>query len=88
MPAKETPAFFCGNCGVVALHAANICNPQDNVKKVDWCGSRDMFVAELYKNRLINDRYRCSTCGKAAINAATFCEPENMARPADMYRDK
>ena len=78
---KETPAFFCGNCGVVSLYAGNICNPQGKLKKVDWCGSKDLPKAKLCKNRVNNDRYRCTNCGKAAINSALLCEPEKMPMP-------
>jgi hypothetical protein len=78
---KETPAFFCGNCGVVSLYAGNICNPGGKLKKVDWCGSRDLPQAKLCRNRVNNDRYRCKNCGKAAINPALLCEPEKMELP-------
>ena len=44
---KETPAFFCGNCGVVSLSSSNICNPQGKLKKVDWCGSKDLPEAKV-----------------------------------------
>jgi predicted RNA-binding Zn-ribbon protein involved in translation (DUF1610 family) len=78
---KETPAFFCGDCGVVSLYAANICNPQGKLKKVDWCGSKDLPLARSCRNRVNNDRYRCRSCGKAAINAVLLCEPEKMQLP-------
>lgn len=78
---KETPAFYCGNCGVVSLYAGNICNPQGKLKKVDWCGSKDLEQAKLCKNSVNNDRYRCTNCGKAAINSALLCEPEKMPMP-------
>ena len=78
---KETPAFFCGNCGVVSLYAANICNPQGKLKKVDWCGSKDLPRAKQCRNSINIDRYRCSKCGKAAINSTLLCEPEKMAMP-------
>ena len=84
---KETPAFFCGNCGVVSLYAGNICNPKGKLRKVDWCGSKDLPLAKLCRNRVNNDRYRCTTCGKAAINSALLCEPEKMELP-DKVKNK
>jgi len=30
---KETPAFFCGNCGVVSLYAGNIMQPPGQAEK-------------------------------------------------------
>lgn len=78
---KETPAFFCGNCGAVSLDAGNICNPAGKHTKGDWCGSKDLPPAKTCQNRVNNDRYRCSKCHKAAINAALLCEPEKMEMP-------
>ena len=78
---KETPAYFCGNCGVVSLDPGNICNPAGKVRKGDWCGSRDLPPPKFCRNRVNNDRYRCLKCGKAAINKALLCEPEKMPRP-------
>ena len=78
---KETPAFFCGNCGVVSLSSSNIRNPQGKLKKVDWCGSKDLPEAKLCRNSVNNDRYRCTTCGKAAINSTLLCEPDKMPLP-------
>ncbi len=74
---KETPAFYCGNCGVVSLYASNICNPQGKLKKIDWCGSKDL-KAKPCENSVNNDRYRCNNCGKASVNSALLCEPEKM----------
>ena len=78
---KETPAFFCGNCGVVSLYAGNICNPKGKLKKIDWCGSKDLPQVMLCRNSVNNERYRCKVCGKAAINSALLCEPQKMELP-------
>ena len=75
---KETPAFFCGNCGAVSLDSNNICNPKGRIKKIDWCGSEDLPPAKFCQNRVNNDRYKCQKCGKAAINSTLLCEPEKM----------
>lgn len=32
---KDTPAYFCGNCGAVSLDPKNICNPQGKLRKMD-----------------------------------------------------
>jgi len=77
----ETPAFFCGNCGAVALNAHNICNPQGKVRKKDWCGSEDKPPAKFCRNRVNNERYRCNKCGKTAINSALLCEPQKLPLP-------
>ena len=79
----ETPAFYCGNCGAVALDAANVCNPQGRLQRKDWCGSEDRLPAAFCKNRVNNERYQCRKCGKTAINMALLCEPEKLPRPGD-----
>ncbi|MDY6832648.1 MAG: hypothetical protein SWC96_12580 [Thermodesulfobacteriota bacterium] len=78
---KETVAFYCGNCGAVALDANNICNPAGKIKKADWCGSRDLPPPQTCHNRVNNDRYSCEKCGKTAINAPLLCEPKKMDIP-------
>lgn len=78
---KETPAFYCGNCGAVALDSHNICNPKGRLRKVDWCGSKDLPPPKFCRNRVNNERYKCNNCGKAAINAALLCELEKMPMP-------
>jgi predicted RNA-binding Zn-ribbon protein involved in translation (DUF1610 family) len=78
---KETPAFYCGNCGVVSLDAANICKPAGRITKIDWCGSKDLPPAKTCRNRVNNDRYQCTNCGKGAINKALLCEPIKMEIP-------
>jgi predicted RNA-binding Zn-ribbon protein involved in translation (DUF1610 family) len=78
---KETPAFFCGNCGAVSLNSNNICNPMGKLKKIDWCGSKDLPSPKQCKNRVNTDRYSCSNCGKASVNRGLLCEPEKMDIP-------
>jgi hypothetical protein len=73
---------------VVSLYAGNICNPQGKLKKVDWCGSKDLPQAKPCKNRVNNDRYSCSNCGKAAINSALLCEPKKMPMPGKMKSEE
>jgi len=78
---KETKAYFCANCGAVALDPNNICDPQGRLKKIDWCGSKDLPPPKFCQNRVNNERYRCTNCGKVSVNAALLCEPEKMPIP-------
>lgn len=78
---KSTPAFYCGNCGAVSLDPHNVCNPAGKLRKMDWCGSKDLPPPRHCRNRVNNERYRCGNCGKASINAALLCEPEKMELP-------
>ncbi len=80
---KETPAYFCGNCNAVSLDPNNICNPKGRLKKVDWCGSKDLPPPKQCRNRVNTDRFFCSNCGKAAINNVLLCEPEKMTMPEE-----
>lgn len=75
---KDTKAFYCANCGAVALDQNNLCKPMGMQTKVDWCGSKDLPPPQTCHNRVNNDRYSCKKCGKTAINAALLCEPEKM----------
>lgn len=75
---KETKAFYCANCGAVALDQNNLCKPMGMITKADWCGSKDLPPPKSCQNRVNNNRYSCKKCGKAAINPALLCEPEKM----------
>ncbi|MEW6429252.1 MAG: hypothetical protein AB1568_14590 [Thermodesulfobacteriota bacterium] len=77
----DTRAFYCGNCGAVALDAHNVCNPKGRMQKKDWCGSKDRLPATYCRNRVNNDRFQCEKCGKTAINAALLCEPRKLPVP-------
>ena len=78
---KETSAFYCGNCGVVALDQNNICAPAGKLKKADWCGSKDVPPAKNCQNLVNTQRYVCKNCGKTSINSELLCEPETMPAP-------
>lgn len=75
---KETPAFFCANCGAVALDAKNICVVQGKGKKADWCGSKSGKAPSFCHNKVHNDRWQCRNCGQVAVNPGLLCEPEKI----------
>ena len=37
---KDTRAYFCANCGAVALNVNNICKVEGMGRKSDWCGMK------------------------------------------------
>ena len=37
---KDTRAYFCANCGAVALNVNNICKVEGLGRKSDWCGMK------------------------------------------------
>lgn len=75
---KDTPAFFCANCGAVALDPNNICKVQGKGKKADWCGSKSGKVPSFCHNKVHNDRWQCRNCGQVAVNPGLLCEPEKI----------
>ena len=75
---KNTPAFFCANCGAVALDSRNICRPQGRGTKADWCGSESAKTPSFCQNKVNTTRYTCKKCGQTAINPGLLCEPEKM----------
>lgn len=78
---KETPAFFCANCGAVSLDQNNICKVQGKGKKADWCGSKGIKPPEFCHNRKNNIRYSCKNCGQVSVNPGLLCEPVQMEMP-------
>lgn len=75
---KETPAFFCANCGAVALDPNNICKVMGKGKKADWCGIKGVKPPASCHNLVHNDRWQCRNCGTIAVNPELLCEPEKM----------
>lgn len=75
---KDTTAFFCANCGAVALDPQNICKVQGKGKKADWCGSKSSKAPSFCQNKVHNDRWQCRNCGQVAVNPGLLCEPEKI----------
>jgi len=75
---KNTPAFFCADCGAVALDQNNICKAQGRGTKADWCGSQNAGTPLGCHNKVHNLRYRCNNCGQVAVNPELLCEPVKM----------
>lgn len=78
---KNTPAFFCANCGAVALDSANVCQPQGKGTKADWCGIKHPGSPSFCHNKVNNERYTCKNCGQVSVNPGLLCEPEKMPEP-------
>ena len=76
---KETPAFFCANCGAVSLDSDSICKVQGRGTKADWCGTKSSAPPQTCQNRVHNIRWVCENCGKVAVNAELLCEPKPLA---------
>jgi len=75
---KETPAFFCANCGAVALDPNNICKVMGMGKKGDWCGTKGVKPPSFCHNKVHKDRWQCQKCGQISVNSELLCEPDNL----------
>ncbi len=75
---KNTRAFFCGECGAVALDENNICKPQGRGTKADWCGTGSGRIPESCHNKVHTLRFKCKNCGQVAVNPELLCDPEKM----------
>ena len=80
---KETPAFFCANCGAVSLDPAKICKVQGRGTKADWCGIPDNNPPRQCVNRVHNLRWSCANCHKVSVNKELLCEPLEMPKPKE-----
>src|SRR4030042_5353900 len=75
---KDTPAFFCANCGAVALDAKNICDVMGRGKKADWCGTKGGKPPTYCRKKVHNDRWQCQDCGQVSVNPGLLCKPEKL----------
>jgi predicted RNA-binding Zn-ribbon protein involved in translation (DUF1610 family) len=75
---KETTAYFCANCGAVALHAGDVCKVMGKGKKADWCGTKAVKPPAFCHNKVHNNRWQCSNCGKISVNPELLCKPEKL----------
>lgn len=80
---KETPAFFCAECGAVSLDPERICKVQGKGTKADWCGIPDHNPPRRCANSRNNLRWFCGKCSKVSVNAELLCEPQEMPKPAE-----
>jgi predicted RNA-binding Zn-ribbon protein involved in translation (DUF1610 family) len=78
---KDTRAYICAECGVVALAAEHICNVQGTGTKADWCGVKGVMPPKHCQNRTNVDRHQCRNCGQTAISAELLCEPLKLEIP-------
>jgi len=74
----ETKAFFCANCGVVALNPNSVCKIQGTGTRADWCGTKQMLNCEQCVNKKNVCRFKCSNCGQVAMNPELLCKPEKI----------
>ena len=72
---KDTKAYTCAKCGVVALNANNICEVEGMRSKADWCGIKGSMPPKHCHNKTNNVRWQCRNCGLTAINPELLCEP-------------
>ncbi len=75
---KNTPAFFCANCGAVSLDANKICQVQGRGTKADWCGTKGIKPPAFCQNKVNNDRWQCKNCGTVSVNPELLCEPKKL----------
>ena len=80
---KDTPAYICAECGVVALDPGSICKVQGTGTKADWCGTKGSMPPKYCRNRTNVERHQCRNCGQTAINARLLCEPSKLGIPGD-----
>jgi predicted RNA-binding Zn-ribbon protein involved in translation (DUF1610 family) len=78
---KNTRAFFCANCGAVALDAANVCKVMGQGKKADWCGIKGVKAPTFCHNKVHNNRWQCENCGQISVNPELLCEPKKLEAP-------
>lgn len=73
---KNTKAFICDSCGVVALDANNICKVQGMGMKSDWCGVKGSQPPKICHTKEHTDRWQCRNCGQTAVNPILLCQPD------------
>jgi len=75
---KNTRAFFCANCGAVALSADGVCTVMGAGKKADWCGTKGVKPPAFCHNKVHKDRWQCKNCGQIAVNPELLCETRSV----------
>jgi len=75
---KNTRAYFCANCGAVALDANNICKVMGQGMKADWCGIKGSKPASFCHNKANNNRWQCDNCGQISVNPELLCKPKKL----------
>jgi predicted RNA-binding Zn-ribbon protein involved in translation (DUF1610 family) len=76
---KDAVAFFCANCGAVALNPRDIRKVVGKEKKADGCGSKGTHPPSYCQNKVHNDRWQCQKCGQVSVRPELLCKPKNEA---------
>lgn len=79
---KNTPAFFCADCGAVALDPDTICKPQGRGTRADWCGTKSENPPSYCRQHRHTARWHCKNCGTVSVNPELLCAPEKLSQPA------
>jgi len=77
---KDTKAFFCANCGAVALDVNNICKVMGQGTKADWCGIKGSKPPSFCHNKTHNERWQCDNCGQISVNPELLCKPKKLQK--------
>lgn len=75
---KNTKAFICADCGVVALDANNICKVMGQGVKSAWCGIQGSKPPSFCRSNKNNNRWQCENCGQISVNPELLCKPLKM----------
>ncbi len=76
---KNTRAFFCADCGAVALDAKNICKVMGQGTKAEWCGIKGSKPPSFCHNKTHNERWQCDNCGQISVNPELLCKPKKLS---------
>lgn len=68
-------AHTCKSCGAVADDPGHLCDPTTEVLGCDYCGSNDVGVNHVCKEKLAAMKFSCDSCGKMAPDETRLCKP-------------
>lgn len=72
---EEKMAHTCKNCGAIADDPGHLCDPTTEELSCDYCGTKDVGVNHVCKQKLASMKYSCNSCGKMAPEEDRLCNP-------------
>ncbi len=72
-------AHTCKTCGAVADSPGHLCSPCDNTATCSFCGTPEIDIRHICRDKLTKMRFVCEECGRVGMEKTHLCKPQHIA---------
>jgi uncharacterized Zn finger protein len=71
-------AHSCKSCGAVADDPGHLCDPTQEEISCSYCGTDNVSVNHVCKDKLVAMKFTCTSCGKLSPDESHLCKPSEI----------